>query len=125
MRSPPTQRPPPRRPVERPDSRRPSIGRAVPPGQHLVSPRRPHTDGEALEKLKSLKTNEHAKETLDRVISHLSDNNVHLGGKTEFRLGPHLQFDPQAETFINNPAAAALLTRDYRVPFVVPTAENV
>jgi len=84
-----------------------------------------HTDGEALEKLKSLKTNEHAKETLDRVISHLSDNSVRLGGKTELRLGPQLQFDPKAETFINNPAADALLTRDYRVPFVVPTAENV
>jgi predicted dehydrogenase len=85
----------------------------------------PHTDGEALEKLMSLKTNEHAKATLDRVISHLSDNSVHLGGKTEFRLGPQLQFDPKAETFINNPAAAALLTRDYRAPYVVPTADNI
>ena len=61
----------------------------------------PHTDGEALDKLKSLKTNEHAQETLDRVISHLSDNSVRLGGKTEFRLGPQLQFDPKAETFID------------------------
>jgi len=57
----------------------------------------PHTSGETVEKLKSLKTNEHAAETLDRVISHLSDNSVHLEGKTEFRLGPQLQFDPQAE----------------------------
>ena len=85
----------------------------------------PHTDGEALDKLKSLKTNEHAKETLDRVISHLSDNSVRLGGKTELRLGPQLQFDPKAETFIDNPAADAMLTRDYRAPFVVPAAENV
>jgi predicted dehydrogenase len=85
----------------------------------------PHSDGEALDKLKSLKTNENVKETLDRVISHLSDNSVRLGGKTEFKLGPHLQFDPQAETFIENPEANALLTRDYRAPFVVPTAENV
>jgi len=85
----------------------------------------PHSDGEALDKLKSLKTNENVKETLDRVISHLSDNSVRLGGKTEFKLGPHLGFDPKAETFIENPEADALLTRDYRAPFVVPMAENV
>jgi predicted dehydrogenase len=84
-----------------------------------------HTEGEALEKLKSLKTNEHAQETLDRVISHLADNGVRLGGKTEFRLGPQLQFDPKAEKFIDNAQADALLTRDYRAPFVVPSAENV
>jgi predicted dehydrogenase len=85
----------------------------------------PHTSGETVEKLKSLKTNEHVAETLDRVVSHLSDNSVHLEGKTEFRLGPQLQFDPKAETFIDNPAADALLTRDYRAPFVIPSAENV
>ncbi len=85
----------------------------------------PHSDGEALDKLKSLKTNDNVKETLDRVISHLSDNSVRLGGKTEFKLGPHLAFDPKAETFVENPEANALLTRDYRAPFVVPTAENV
>jgi hypothetical protein len=48
-----------------------------------------------------------------------------LGGKTEFRLGEQLKFDPTTETYINNPKADALLTRDYRAPFVVPTAENV
>ncbi len=83
-----------------------------------------HTAGEALERLKSLKTNEHAQETLDRVIAHLSDNHVHSAGSTELRLGPQMQFDPQAETFLNNPSAAALLTRDYRIPFVVPAADN-
>ncbi len=85
----------------------------------------PHTDGEALEKLKSLKTNEQGRETLDRVIAHLGQNNVHLGGSTELRLGPQLQFDPKAETFLDHPAASALLTRDYRAPFVVPTADRL
>jgi hypothetical protein len=85
----------------------------------------PHTAGEALEQFQSLKTNEHAQATLDRVIAHLSDNHVHLAGSIQLRLGPQLQFDPQAETFPNNPSAAALLTRDYRAPFVVPTAENL
>ncbi|HEX3998235.1 MAG TPA: Gfo/Idh/MocA family oxidoreductase [Pirellulales bacterium] len=85
----------------------------------------PHTEGEALEKLKSFKTNEHSKETLERVVSHLTANGVRLEGKTEFHLGPQLQFDPTTETFINNPEADTLLTRDYRAPFVVPTAANV
>jgi predicted dehydrogenase len=84
-----------------------------------------HTEGEALEKLKSLKTNEHVKETLDRVISHLSDNSVRLGRTTEFHLGPQLQFDPKAEKYVDNPEADTFLTREYRAPFVVPTAENV
>lgn len=85
----------------------------------------PHSEGEALEKLTSLKTNEHAKETLDRVVSHLSDNHVRLEGKTEFRLGPQLRCNPKDETFIDSPQANAMLTRDYRAPFVVPSAENV
>ncbi len=85
----------------------------------------PHTAGEALEQLKSLKTNEHAQATLDRVIAHLSDNHVQLAGSIALRLGPQLQFDPQAETFPTNPSAAALLTRDYRAPFVVPAADSI
>ncbi len=40
--------------------------------------------------------------------------------KTTLRVGPKLFFDPQKEKFIDNPAADALLTRNYRKPFVVP-----
>jgi predicted dehydrogenase len=51
------------------------------------------------------------------------ENTQVLGVKPEqatYRLGPRLEFDPKTERFIGNPKANALLTRDYRKPFVVP-----
>jgi len=42
--------------------------------------------------------------------------------KSNFQLGPMLTFDPQAEKFVGNPKADALLTRPYRAPFVVPAS---
>jgi hypothetical protein len=38
-------------------------------------------------------------------------------------LGPWIGIDSDKENFIDSPAANAMLTRDYRKPFVVP-AEN-
>lgn len=61
-------------------------------------------------------------ETLDRCVAHLKKNKVDLD-KTPITLGPVLEMDPTTETFTNNDAANALLTREYRKPFVVP-AEN-
>ena len=40
--------------------------------------------------------------------------------KNMYCLGPKLDFDPEKERFVNNPAADMLLTRPYRRPFVVP-----
>lgn len=51
--------------------------------------------------------------------AHLSSSLAHLGN-ISYRLGRQLKFDPQAETFVNDPEADALLTRQYREPFVVP-----
>ena len=84
-----------------------------------------HSPGEALDRLKALKTNENVRETLDRTIEHLADNHVKLDDKTQLRIGANLAFDPKSETFVNNSQADAFLTRDYRAPFVVPTADNV
>ena len=84
-----------------------------------------HSPGEALERLKALKTNDNVQETLDRMISHLSDNKVKFDDRTELRIGPSLAFDPKSETFVNNSQADAFLTRDYRAPFVVPSADAV
>jgi len=39
--------------------------------------------------------------------------------KSTYQLGPRLKFDAVAEKFVDNPKADALLTRDYREPFVV------
>ena len=57
--------------------------------------------------------------TLERTISHLTANGVDLD-KTPIALGPHLKFDPEAETFIDNDDANAMLTREYRAGFEVP-----
>jgi hypothetical protein len=47
---------------------------------------------------------------------------VHLGN-ISYRLGRSLEFDPRKMKFVNAPDADAMLSRDYRAPFVVP--ENV
>jgi hypothetical protein len=40
-------------------------------------------------------------------------------------VGPWLQFDPDKEQFVGNAAADAMLTREYRKPFVVPSEGKI
>ncbi len=68
--------------------------------------------------------NDDTAETLDRTLSHLKKDGVDLA-KTPMTLGPMLEMDPKTETFPGNDAANALLTREYRKPFVVPAAGEV
>lgn len=63
-------------------------------------------------------------ETFDRTTQHLQDNEVDLE-KTRLTLGPLLQIKPGAEAFVDNSQADALLTRDYRKPFVVPGEREI
>ena len=60
-------------------------------------------------------------EAYGRMREHLAANNVDFG-KTPATLGVTLQVDPAAERFsgANAAPANALLTRNYRAPFVVP-----
>jgi hypothetical protein len=58
-------------------------------------------------------------ETFEEIRRHLSDNEVDIE-KTPLALGAWLGVDSEHEHFINNPAADAFLTREYRKPFVVP-----
>lgn len=51
---------------------------------------------------------------------HLERNGVDLS-KPQVTLGPWLEMDPATERFIDSDAANALLSRDYRQPFVVPS----
>ena len=67
----------------------------------------------------ALKANPAGLETLARFEEHLAANNVKLGW-TEATLGQFLEMDGRAEKFISNAKADALLTREYRKPFVVP-----
>ena len=60
-----------------------------------------------------------ARDAFERMATHLDANGVDLG-KRRPALGAWLEFDPRAERFTSDDEANALLTRDYRAPFVVP-----
>ncbi|QDT37495.1 Gfo/Idh/MocA family protein [Stratiformator vulcanicus] len=74
----------------------------------------------------ALDGNDEAVETFDRTVSHLKKNGVDLG-KTPLALGPKLMIDPSKEKFVGvrSEEANPMLTREYREPFVVPSAESV
>jgi predicted dehydrogenase len=72
----------------------------------------------------ALKTHEDVNECLDRTVAYLQANGVDLD-KTPLTMGPMLKIDPKTETVIGNPAANALLARQPRAPFVVPTADKI
>jgi predicted dehydrogenase len=74
--------------------------------------------------LATVKTTDNAKETAERTLAHLKDNGVDMAA-AKLRVGPSLAFDPKEETFPGNEAANAMLTREYRAPFVVPAAGKV
>ncbi len=67
----------------------------------------------------ALKSDAAGLETLARFEEHLAANNVKLD-LTKATLGQFLEMDGKAEKFIHNAKADALLTREYRKPFVVP-----
>ena len=66
-----------------------------------------------------IKGDKNATETFERMAEHLAANDVDLK-KTKATLGVPLMMDPEVEKFIGNTAADALLTREYRAPFIVP-----
>lgn len=82
------------------------------------------TGTETRDELKQLKLHEAALETFDRTAQHLKDNAVDLD-KTKLTIGPRLMIDGDKESFARNPKADALLTREYRKPFVVPAESEI
>ncbi|HEX3727065.1 MAG TPA: gfo/Idh/MocA family oxidoreductase, partial [Pirellulales bacterium] len=80
--------------------------------------------GEVKDRLQSLSSPEHLQATYERFTQHLTDNNLDLK-TTKLDFGANLDVDPVNEKFVDNSAADALLTRDYRAPFVVPAAGQV
>ena len=58
-------------------------------------------------------------ESFARMAEHLKLNDVELA-KTRAGLGVPLTMDPKTERFAGNDKANAMLTRDYRKPYVVP-----
>ncbi len=79
----------------------------------------------AIEKqLGQLKAHDDLLETFERTRKHLVENNLDLEN-SKLTLGPLLRLDMDQEKFIDNPIADALLTREYRKPFVVPAEKEV
>jgi hypothetical protein len=69
--------------------------------------------------LSNLKVHENVIETFDRTVRHLRDNKIDLA-QNKLTLGQSLHIESGQEAFVNNRQANALLTRDYRSPFVLP-----
>ncbi len=65
-----------------------------------------------------------AQETLARFTEHLAANKVKLES-TRVHFGARLAINPESESFVGNAQADQMLTREYRVPFVVPAAGEV
>jgi len=65
-----------------------------------------------------IKADPAASATFARLAEHIAANNVDLE-TTPLTLGVPLRMDPSTEKFTDQPHASALLTREYRAPFVV------
>ncbi len=73
----------------------------------------------AVTRLQSLKVSDKVLETFDRTQQHLKDNGVDLA-TSKLTMGAWLTIDRKTERFTNNEKANAMLTRQYRAPYVVP-----
>jgi hypothetical protein len=80
----------------------------------------PATPGEIERHLGQLKVHDDVGETFARTRAHLVENGVDLE-KSKLTLGGWLRVVPGEERFAGNPQANALLTREYRPPFVLPS----
>jgi predicted dehydrogenase len=81
----------------------------------------PSSVAEIQKELSDLKVHDDVQETFERTRRHLAENNVDLE-KSKLTLGQALRLDSENEKFLDNSSADALLTREYRKPFVVPAA---
>ena len=85
---------------------------------------RPASPDEITKQLGSLNVNDNLLETFEQIKEHLAENEVDISQK-QLTLGPWLEIDSETETFVDNSDANALLTRNYRKPFVVPSADDI
>jgi predicted dehydrogenase len=69
---------------------------------------------------KAFGDNKEAYDALARMEEYLMKGNGLKIDETTYRLGRRLTVDAKSETFIGDPDANKLLTRNYRSPFVVP-----
>jgi len=67
----------------------------------------------------ALKDDKGMAESFDRMADHLAKNDVDIT-KDQLALGVPLKMDGKTERFLGNDAANAMLTRNYRAPYIVP-----
>lgn len=84
----------------------------------------PATLAEIERQLGQLRVHDDVKETFERTRRHLAENNVNLEA-SKLILGQVLRIEPGQETFTGNVRANALLQREYRKPFVVPSEKDI
>jgi len=82
------------------------------------------TVSELREQVAKIKSGDDNVATLDRIVEKTEKYGVDLS-RTPFSIGPLLKMDPKTETFVDNDAAGAMLTREYRSPFTVPKPADV
>jgi predicted dehydrogenase len=78
----------------------------------------------AVERLRALKVSDNVQETFERTRAHLMENKVDIA-TTRLTMGSWLTIDPVTERFTGGTGyekANAMLTRDYRAPYVVPAS---
>ena len=80
--------------------------------------------GEVKERLQGRRQPRALLDTYGRFTEHLNDNKLDLG-TTKLAWGAKLAIDTATREVRRQPAADALLTREYRAPFVVPPAGQV
>jgi len=80
---------------------------------------------ELLPSLEKFPHNDNFQDTMQRTLDHLRDNGIIVDNNLKVRMGLQLAIDTAAENFPNQPAANAMLTREYRAPFVVPAPGQV
>jgi predicted dehydrogenase len=85
---------------------------------------RPAAPAEIRERFAQWKLSADAQEAFDRTEKHLAAHRIDLAA-TGMTLGAYLQLDPSQERFVGNTAADALLGREYRAPFTLPTERQL
>ena len=70
-------------------------------------------------KNKSFGSNKKGYEYFERMQEHLKENGLNLK-ETDYIVGRNLEFDATTETIKGDEEANALLSRNYRSPYIVP-----
>jgi hypothetical protein len=92
--------------------------------QHFYRLGQPASPSEIKSALQRIPAASPALETFERTQRHLADNGVDVAATT-LTLGAALRLDARNESFAGHAAANALLARQYRAPFTLPSAAQL